>query len=230
MSTPDGVRHHGAHRSLLSGRRGFKGFFITFEGPEGSGKSSQSRWLARKLRRAGCSVVQVRDPGSTSLGRALRRMLLHSSNELLALTEALLFIGGRVQLVDERVAPALKRGQVVICDRFHDATVAYQGFGGALDVAWLDRFGRRAIRGIMPTLTVLLDLPPEVGFSRLSRARDRIERKADRFHDRVRRGYLQLAKREPHRFVVIDASKPRDDVRQQIEAAVMKRLQRLGHR
>ena len=200
------------------------GYFITLEGPEGSGKSSQGRWLVRTLRSAGYNVVFVRDPGSTVLGRALRQVLLHSSALLTPLTEALLFIGGRVQLVEERIQPALAKGRIVVCDRFHDATVAYQGFGGGIDVPWLDRLGRSAIHRVMPTLTIVLDLPTARGFARLRRSRDRMERKAILFHRRVRRGYRQLAQREPRRFVVVDASKSVAAVRRSIERVVMQRL------
>ena len=203
---------------------------MTFEGPEGSGKSSQSRRLVSSLRRAGCPVTFLRDPGSTALGRSLRQALLQSSVPLSPPAEALLFIGGRVQLVEERIRPALARGQVVICDRFHDSTVAYQGFGGRLDVRWLDRIGRAAIHRVMPTLTVLLDIPTERGFARLHRRRDRMERKGGAFHQRVRRGYLTLAKREPRRFVVIDATRPPAVVRHQIEHIVMQRLSRASFR
>jgi dTMP kinase len=201
-----------------------KGFFITLEGPEGSGKSSQARTLVRTLRRAGWRVIFLRDPGSTALGRSLRRVLLHAPAELSPLAEALLFIGGRVALVEERIAPALVQGRIVVCDRFHDSTLAYQGFGGGLDARWLDRVGRRAIGGRMPNLTVLLDVPVARGFARLRRRHDRMERKARQFHERVRSGYLTLAKREPRRFVVVDASRSHRDVKRQVEAAVFRRI------
>jgi dTMP kinase len=204
------------HRSL----------FITLEGPEGSGKSSQAQRLVKWLGREGIRVAFIRDPGSTSLGRALRRVLLHTDGELSPLQEALLFIGGRVQLVEERIRPVLRQGRVVVCDRFHDSTVAYQGFGGGLDVRWLDTVGRRAIHGVMPSLTILLDVPTERGFARLHRTRDRMERKVRAFHRRVREGYRRLARREPRRFVVIDASQPPERVRVAIERAVMHRLRR----
>lgn len=201
-----------------------RGFFITFEGPEGSGKSSQSRWLVSSLRRAGCPVTFLRDPGSTALGRRLRNALLQTSAPLSPLAEALLFIGGRVQLVEERIQPALERRHIVICDRFHDSTVAYQGFGGRLEVAWLDRIGREAIHGVMPALTVLLDIPTDQAFARLHRSRDRMERKAMAFHRRVRRGYLVLAKRDPGRFIVIDASTSPEAVRAEVAAVITPRL------
>ena len=204
-----------------------KGLFITLEGPEGSGKSSQARWLVDALRRRGLRVAALRDPGSTSLGRALRRALLHTQASLSPLAEALLFIGGRVQLVEERVRPALAKGQVVVCDRFNDSTMAYQGIGGGLNVAWLDRLGRAAIHGTMPALTILLDVPTRRGFARLHRERDRIERKAAVFHRRVRAGFLRLAAREPRRFVVVDASTPAAEVRKHIEVVVMQHLTHL---
>ena len=203
-----------------------KGFFITLEGPEGSGKSSQSRWLVQSLRRRRYPVVFVSDPGSTALGRALRRALLHTSTHLSPLAEALLFIGSRVQLVEKRIRLALRQGRVVVCDRFHDSTLAYQGFGGGLNVTWLDRLGRAAIHHVMPHRTILLDVPTARGFARLHRSRDRMERKTRRFHQQVRSGYLQLAQREPKRFAIVDASQPPDRVRQQIERMVMERLQR----
>ena len=198
-----------------------RGYFITFEGPEGSGKSSQARALARALKRRGRRVAFVRDPGSTALGRALRKALLHTDAPLTPLAEALLFIGGRVALVEERIRPALAKGRVVVCDRYHDSTVAYQGYGGGLDPAWLDRIGRRAIGNLMPSKTIVLDLSVEQGFKRLRRAHDRMERKAPGFHRRVRAGYLRLARRERRRFVVVDATRPRDIVLKKVERAVV---------
>ena len=194
--------------------------FITFEGPEGSGKSSQARALARTLRRGGRRVTLLRDPGSTALGRALRRALLHTATPLSPLAEALLFIGGRVALVEEQIRPALARGRIVVCDRYHDSTLAYQGHGGGLDPKWLDRLGRRAIGNVMPSKTVLLDVPVEQGLARLRRAHDRMERKALPFHRRVRAGHRALARREPRRFSVIDATQPRDAVRERVRRAV----------
>ena len=147
------------------------GYFITLEGTEGAGKSTQARRLAAWLRRKGFRVVSARDPGSTQLGRALRRMLLHGDADLSPSAEALLFIGSRVALVEERIEPALREGAVVVCDRYHDATVAYQGFAGGAGTAWIARSGREAIHGMLPDLTLLLDLPPALGMRRLRRKR-----------------------------------------------------------
>ena len=210
---------------MASGAMTNGGFFITLEGPEGSGKSSQGRALARALRRRGYPVVFVQDPGSTALGRQLRRVLLHSRLASMSpLMEALLFIGGRVRLVEEMIRPALRRRRVIVCDRFHDATLAYQGYGGRLDVRWLDRLGRNAIHQVMPQLTLLLDVPTEQGFARLHRVRDRMERKVRSFHHRVRTGYLRLARGEPRRFAVVDASQGPTQLRTQIRDIVLRRL------
>ena len=205
-----------------------RGVFITFEGPEGSGKSSQARRLVQALRRAGCRVVFVRDPGSTPLGRRLRRLLLHDRRVLSPLAEAFLFITGRIQLVDEAIRPALRRGAIVVCDRFHDSTVAYQGFGGGVNVRWLETVGREAIGGLLPDVTILLDVPTSVGLSRLAHRRDRMERKPHAFHQRVRQGFLRLARQQPRRFVVIDATQSKPQIARRIREAVFARLHELG--
>ena len=202
-----------------------KGFFVTFEGPEGSGKSSQAKWLAAVLRRRGYPVLRVCDPGSTALGTLTRRLLLHSRRvKISPVAEALLFIAGRIHLVEELIRPALRKGRVVICDRFHDSTMAYQGYGGGVNTAWLNRMGRQAIGGVMPRLTILLDVPTRVGFSRIKGRRDRMEQKARAFHHAVRQGFLKLAQREPRRVVVLDATQSKAMLRRQMLAVVLRRL------
>src|SRR3990167_8733805 len=155
-----------------------RAFFITLEGPEGSGKSSQAKRLVPTLRRTGRRVVSLHDPGTTAVGRRLRRVLLRERLALSPLVEALLFIAGRVQLVEERIRPALAQGAVIVCDRYYDSTMAYQGYGGGLPIAWLDRLGRHAIGCVRPDLTFVLDLSPEAGLRRVKGAKDRMERKA----------------------------------------------------
>ncbi len=201
-----------------------KSAFITLDGPEGSGKSTQARQLVAGLRRAGYRVTCLRDPGSTPLGRSLRRLLLHTSEPLAPLTEALLFIGGRVRLVEDRILPALRKGRVVVCDRFHDSTVVYQGYGGGVPVERLDRIGRQAVGGVMPSLTLLLHVDARRGFARLRRTKDRMERKQDGFHHRVERGYLSWAKRQRRRIAVVDARRPAEEVQRELRRLVRQRL------
>lgn len=167
-------------------------------------------------------MVFVCDPGSTPLGRRLRQTLLHDGSDRFSpLAEALLFLAGRLQLIQARIRPALQRGAVVVCDRFHDSTVAYQGFGGGVDVHWLDQLGRAVIDGRLPDLTILLDVPTAVGFARVGRPRDRMEQKARAFHERVRAGYRQLAQREPQRFVAIDATQPQAEIARRVLGVVL---------
>ena len=200
---------------------------MTLEGPEGSGKSSQARCLVQALRRRGYSVVFIQDPGSTLLGQRLRAVLLHARFQRLSpLAEAFLFIAGRLQLLEEQIRPALRRGRIVVCDRFHDAMIAYQGYGGRLPIGWLDRLGRGAIGGLMPDLMILLDVPTAVGFGRLTGIKDRMERKGLAFHRRVRNGYRQMAQRHPRRFRLINATQSKAQIDRQVVDTVMRHLAR----
>lgn len=186
------------------------GFFLTFEGVEGSGKSTQQALLARRLRGAGHAVRELREPGYTELGERLRPLLLRSGGTPPApATELFLYLAARAQLAAEVIAPALAGGQVVVCDRFVDSTAAYQGYGRGFDLALIERLNRTATSGIWPDTTVLLDLDPAAGLMRRAARReglDRFEQEALAFHHRVREGYLALARAEPDRFVVLDAA------------------------
>jgi len=193
------------------------GKFITFEGPEGSGKSTQIRLLAAALEAQGIAALCTREPGGTATGEAIRNILQHDAvdESLGERTELLLFTASRAQLMAQSILPALGRGDWVLCDRFIDSTMAYQGFGRGMDIETLDRINEYAIHGRKPDLTVLLDLEIERGFERLAAryaggagAADRFEREARAFHQRVRDGYHQLAAREPLRFRVVDADRP----------------------
>ncbi|HYM49057.1 MAG TPA: dTMP kinase [Candidatus Limnocylindrales bacterium] len=184
------------------------GFFITLEGPEGGGKSTQARQLEARLNLSDIVTTATREPGGTALGEQIRPLLLNPSgtaNDPWA--EALLFTAARAQLVAEVIRPCLQRGEVVVCDRFADSTIAYQGFGRGLDLARLRDLQDAVLGGIRPDLTFLLDLRVEQGLARIPRyARDRIDQETRAFHEKIRAAYLQMAGEEPDRWVVLDAT------------------------
>ncbi|MCS7068824.1 MAG: dTMP kinase [Meiothermus sp.] len=181
-----------------------RGLFLTFEGPEGAGKTTQTRLLAAWLEAQGYPVVQTREPGGTRLGQAIRGLLLHQE-AMCAEAEYLLYSADRAEHMQTLIRPALLKGQVVLCDRWLDSSLAYQGYGRGLDLGWLHQVAQGATQGVKPHKTFLFDLPPEVGLQRFE-GRDRLEREPLEFHRRVRQGYLELARAEPERFVVLDAT------------------------
>ena len=196
-----------------------RGLFITLEGGEGAGKSVQAVALTHRLEAHGRTAVPTREPGGTQLGERLRDVLLglaeyEDGDTLDPLTEALLFMAARAELVTRVIAPALARGDVVVCDRFTDSTRAYQAFGRGLDLALIDRLNAAATKGACPDLTVLLDLPVAEGLARTGAAgqADRFGREDRAFHERVRQGYRSLAAQEPERWLVVDATQPPDAV------------------
>jgi len=184
--------------------------FITFEGGEGSGKSTQARALQRRLLKLGIPALLTHEPGGTPLGNDLRRWL-KGEGEIDPLTELLLFNASRAHLVSEVIRPALDGGSIVICDRFAHSTIAYQGYGRGLDLALIETVNNIATQGLRPDLIVLLDIAAEQGLKRKN-LRDRFEREEIAFHQRVRQGYLEMAKKDPQRWLVIDGSLPRKEV------------------
>ena len=208
-----------------------KGFFITLEGPEGSGKSTQAVRLAAALKQAGYSVVHTREPGGTPLAEIIRHVLLSASSHesVTAETEALLILAARSQHVAHIIMPALQRGQIIICDRFSDSTFAYQGYGRNVNMQWLRKANDVASGGLSPDLTLLFDLPASVGLARRRKARgkqNRLDRESERFHRKVRRGFLALSRQSPRRITVIDATQQPDDIAIATQALVFKRLSR----
>jgi dTMP kinase len=196
-----------------------KGKLITLEGPEGAGKTVIAKRLVAELARGGREVVSTREPGGTQLGERLRSILLaqradDGSAPVEPRADALLFNAARAQLVAEVIRPALERGAIVICARFTDSTLAYQGYGAGLPVDQLRSVATVATGGLIPDLTVLLDVPPAIGLRRKTGAsRNRFEASFDlAFHERVRAGFLALAAREPDRFRVVDSSRQIDAV------------------
>lgn len=211
---------------------------ITFEGPEGSGKSTQAKRLAEWLEEGGRNVLSTREPGGTPLGETVRQRLLDpDGTSLTPRAELLLYLAARAQHVEERIRPALRQGIVVICDRFTDASVAYQGYGRQLGADPVRRLNAFATDGLQPDLTFILDLEPEVGLGRARRGSeaewgtvegDRLEREALAFHHRVREGYLALAESAPERCVLLDATASIDDTCRTVRGHVEERLDIIG--
>jgi dTMP kinase len=208
------------------------GYFITFEGPEGAGKSTQVARLAAALRNRGYEVFSTREPGGTVAGEMIRTILLDRRDvELGGWTEALLFTAARAQLVRDAIGPELRAGHVVLSDRFRDSTLAYQGYGRGLDLQTLRQLQDQATDGLVPALTFLLDLPVEEGLSRIPpRSLDRLDREAEGFHRRVREGYQQMARDDPGRWVTVNAAEPPDVLAELIVATTVNRLDRAGVR
>lgn len=200
-----------------------RGLFLTFEGGDGSGKTTQSALLTEWLTASGRTVVHSREPGGTDLGLELREIILHRRGYIAPRAEALLYAADRAHNVATVVRPAIERGDIVIQDRYLDSSVAYQGAGRVLDGAQVRDLSLWATEGLLPDLTVLLDLDVAVGRARLddSRSRyDRLEAEAAEFHTRVRDAYLALAASEPERFLVLDATLPVDELAAAIRARV----------
>lgn len=196
--------------------------FVTLEGPEGAGKSTVAQSLADRLQEAGHPVVITREPGSGAFGKEVRELLL-AGNDLDPWAELFLFLADRANHVRTLVRPALGQGKTVLCDRFADSTVVYQGHARGLPVETLRELNSLATGRLVPDLTLLFDLPPEQGLARLE-AKDRIDREPLAFHERVREGFVAEARREPGRWVVLDASLPLDAVRESAWSALTSRL------
>jgi len=207
-----------------------KGLFVTLEGPEGAGKSTNREYLAERLRASGVDVVLTREPGGTPLAERIRELLLTPADEPMAVdTELLLVFAARAQHLAQVIRPALERGAVVLCDRFTDATYAYQGGGRGLSIeriAQLEVFVQGELR---PDLTLIFDLPVEVGLARAAaRGRlDRFEQEGLRFFESVRRAYLERAKAAPSRYRIIDAGQPLNVVQQDVQALIPDLMGRL---
>ena len=205
-----------------------RGYFITFEGPEGAGKSSQIQLLGAALAAVGREVVVTREPGGTPLAEAIRNVVKRhqGDEEVHPVTELLLMEAARSQHVSRIILPALEAGKVVLCDRFFDSTTAYQGGGRGLDMETIRRLNSFAALGVVPDLTILLDLTPERGFERTGRREetlgeyDRFELEKLDFHRRVRSVFLQLAQREPQRFKVVDADRDQAAIQKDVKEAV----------
>ena len=196
--------------------------FITFEGIEGSGKSTQAKLLVEYLRGKGLNVILTREPGGVELSERIRSILIETGLDISPRAELLLFLASRAQHTDGLIRPSLQKGHIVVCDRYIDASVAYQGYGRGLSIEMIKRLNDWATGGIRPNLTVLLDLSPEEGLKRVrtSKKMDRIEGENLEFHRRVREGYLEIARSDPDRFLVLDATRSMEEIQRFIREAV----------
>lgn len=210
------------------------GKFITFEGIEGCGKSTQIRLLDETLRQKGFQTVLTREPGGPAIGEAIRKILLNPKfKEMQPMTELLLYVANRAQHIEEVIKLAIAAGKIVLCDRYADSTTAYQGVARAISKKTLKEIHKIATNDFQPDLTILLDLPVPEGLKRIRRRQnhsqeqatlDRFEKETMVFHEKVRQGYLTLAKEEPKRIKIIDASKTSEEIHQQIFGEVKKVL------
>ena len=207
-----------------------RGILISFEGSEGSGKSTQIAHLAEHLQKVGRAVVSTREPGGTEIGEQVRNIIVHNSrgDEMCAETELLLFAASRAQLVREIIAPHLLKGVIVLCDRYIDSSTVYQGVARNLSLDPVQQINQFAVGNVLPDLTIVLDVPTRVSLNRINqRASDlpnRMERENIDFYKKVRDGYLMLARSLPRRFFVVDGTLPEDKVRKLIWAEVKKRI------
>ena len=210
--------------------------FITFEGIEGCGKTTQVQRLEKLVGRHGIPLVKTMEPGGTGIGADIRKILLDAENkEMAPLAELLLYAADRAQHVEEVIKPALREGKWVVCDRFFDATIAYQGSARGLDRAFIQSLNEKASQGILPEITFLLDCPVDIGLKRalkrnlsIHSGQDRFEKEKLQFHDKVREGYLSLARKEEKRFIVIDATCSVESVEKNISDHIMPFIRETG--
>jgi dTMP kinase len=209
-----------------------KGVFITFEGIEGCGKSTQLKLAAQSLKAQGYAVCSTREPGGTGIGTQIRRILLsENSAGLSPLSEALLYMADRFQHIQDVIRPALERGEIVLCDRYHDSTIAYQGYARNIPLSLLHGLWEQSGSSLDPDLTLLFDLEPAIGLERSLRKlaaenidESRFEKEALDFHSRVRNGFLTLMKNNPHRILLIDANKSIESIQNQVMEILTKKL------
>ena len=200
-----------------------KGKFITLEGPEGSGKSTQGRLLVQYLKSKGKRAVFLREPGGTSLSEKIRRILLDKANQgICPLSEMLLYMAARAQLIQEVIKPALKKGYFVVCDRFLDSTTVYQGWGLGVDLTLIEHLGNFLTSGVKPDLTIFLDVGIKKGLKACGQRLDRIEQRPLAYHQRVRRGYLKLASENPRRIKIVRPDRDKNKTHVEIRRIVRK--------
>ncbi|MDD3149806.1 MAG: dTMP kinase [Candidatus Gastranaerophilales bacterium] len=189
-----------------------KGIFITFEGADGCGKSTQAQKISEYLQENNIEYVLTRDPGGTALGAKLRNILLHHDGMVSSTCETLLYLADRAQHIEEKILPALNEGKIVLCDRHIDSTVAYQGYARGLDIDNINFLNKLATQNRLPDLTLLFDVETDVAMKRVGETKDRLESEGIEFHRKVRNGYLELAEKYPERIKIINANNSIDQV------------------
>jgi len=202
------------------------GLFVTFEGIDGCGKSTQLKLAERFLSESGRKVARLREPGSTPVAEKIRKILLSNHSSINDVTELLLYEAARSEITAGEIAPLLKSGHIVLCDRFYDSTTAYQGYGRGLDVTMVRRLHRVAVGDVKPDLTLLFDIDLKTASARLGRKRDRLESQPRAFHNRVRRGFLEIAAKEKTRVKVIDGARPVEEVFEDVKKHLLRKLSR----
>lgn len=209
----------------MSQNKNGSGTFITLEGPEGAGKTTQLKLLSKYLQDEGIDHVITRDPGGTSLGKPIRRLLLNAESVVSPVAELLLYEADRAQNVSEIIIPGLAEGKLVFCDRYTDSTLAYQGYGRGIDLKLIEQINDVASQGLKPKCTILFDIESSAGLARLHPSgHDRLEREALEFHQKVRQGYLELSKANPDRWRILDAAMPMHMVQEELRRFVNEAL------
>ena len=209
----------------MSQNKNGSGTFITLEGPEGAGKTTQLKLLSKYLQDEGIDHVITRDPGGTSLGKPIRRLLLNAESVVSPVAELLLYEADRAQNVSEIIMPGLAEGKLVFCDRYTDSTLAYQGYGRGIDLKLIEQINDVASQGLKPKCTILFDIESSAGLARLHPSgHDRLEREALEFHQKVRQGYLELSKANPDRWRILDAAMPMHMVQEELRRFVNEAL------
>ena len=215
-----------------------KGFFITLDGPDGCGKSTQSKLLVECLKKEGFKVVHTREPGGTSIAENLRKIILNPNFKISPITELMLYEASRAQHTKEIIEPSLRAKKIVVCERYTDATSAYQGYGRGLDLSIVEKLNQIATGGLRPDFTLFLDVPIQEGLKRARKEKkdfshgkgDRLEQENFGFHQKVRKGYLALAKKEPQRIKLISGNGTIQQIHQKICDEVMKKLKGIYHK
>lgn len=201
-----------------------KGIFITFEGADGCGKTTQIKLLKEYLDKVGIKNIQTLEPGATELGQNLRKILLHYDRPVSNIAETCLYLADRAQHVEFEIKPALNNGFVVLCDRYIDSTLAYQGYARGIDIAVIKKLNEIAINGVVPDLTIVFDIKSEIAQMRLGNEKDRLEKEGLEFHRALRNGYLEIAKNEPNRIKVINADNTIENIHKKVLDLVNKVL------